>query len=144
MAIFGENIFNHLNPTIKIWILICCPIFISYRSSGKKLIKYQANSSCVIKSIILMTTLFYKGLISQGEIWRWSLLGLKRVKKACGQTLLPLGWDTIKATCFPYRRLLKETYLSWTVSLWRPLHHVCTTVHLSYLPLLVQRWVCEA
>ena len=44
------------------------PLFISYRSSGEKLIKYQANSSCVIVSVILMTSLFYKALISQGEI----------------------------------------------------------------------------
>ena len=28
-------------------------------------------------SIILMATLFYKALILQGEIWCWSLLGLK-------------------------------------------------------------------
>ena len=28
-------------------------------------------------SLILMTTLFYKAVILQGEIWRWSLLGLK-------------------------------------------------------------------
>ena len=28
-------------------------------------------------SLILMTTLFYKALILHGEIWRWSLLGLK-------------------------------------------------------------------
>ena len=28
-------------------------------------------------SVILMTTLFYKVLILQGEIWCWSLLGLK-------------------------------------------------------------------
>ena len=39
--------------------------------------KYQANSSCVIMFAILMTTLFYKALILQGEIWSWSLLGLK-------------------------------------------------------------------
>ena len=49
------------------------PLFISYRSWGEKLIKYQANSSCVIMSVILMTTLFYKALILQGEIWCWSL-----------------------------------------------------------------------
>ena len=36
------------------------PVFISHRSSGEKLIKYQANSSCEIMSIILMTTMFYK------------------------------------------------------------------------------------
>ena len=51
-------------------------LFISYRSRGEKLIKYQANSSCVIMSVILMTTLFYKALLLQGEIWCWSLLGL--------------------------------------------------------------------
>ena len=32
-------------------------------------------------SIILMTTLFYKALLLQGEIWRWSLLGFKRVNE---------------------------------------------------------------
>ena len=32
-------------------------------------------------SVILITTLFYKALISQGEIWCWSLLGLKGLKK---------------------------------------------------------------
>ena len=31
-------------------------------------------------SVILMTTLFYKVLILQGEIWFWSLLGLKGLK----------------------------------------------------------------
>ena len=28
-------------------------------------------------SLILMTTVFYKAVILQGEIWSWSLLGLK-------------------------------------------------------------------
>ena len=31
-------------------------------------------------SVILMTTLFYKALILQGEIWCWSLLGLKELR----------------------------------------------------------------
>ena len=31
-------------------------------------------------SLILMTTLFYKAVILQGEIWRLSLLGLKGLK----------------------------------------------------------------
>ena len=44
------------------------PLFISYKSRGKKLIKYQANSPCVIMPVILMTTLSYKALILQGEI----------------------------------------------------------------------------
>ena len=52
-------------------------LLISYRSSEEKLIKYQANSSCVIMSVILITTLFYKALKLQGEIWCWSLLGPK-------------------------------------------------------------------
>ena len=53
------------------------PRFTTYRISGEKLIKYQANSSCVITSVILMTTLFYKlALILQGEIWCRSLLRL--------------------------------------------------------------------
>ena len=44
------------------------PLFISYGSGGEKLIKYQANSSWVIMFVILMTTLFNKALILQGEI----------------------------------------------------------------------------
>ena len=32
-------------------------------------------------SVILMTTLFYKALISQGEGWCWSLVGLKGLTK---------------------------------------------------------------
>ena len=32
-------------------------------------------------SLILMTTLFYKALILSGEIWSWSLLGLKGLNK---------------------------------------------------------------
>ena len=44
------------------------PLFISYKSSGERLITYQANSSCVIRSVILMTTRFDKALILQGEI----------------------------------------------------------------------------
>ena len=32
-------------------------------------------------SVILMTTLSYKALILQGEIWYWSLLGLKGLRE---------------------------------------------------------------
>ena len=49
--------------TLRSKILIYRPIHFL-----QKLIKYQANSSCVIMSVILMTTLFYKALILQGEI----------------------------------------------------------------------------
>ena len=65
---------NTLNPKIKIWILICCPYSLI-------LVKYQANLSCVIMSVILMSGLLYKALISQGEIWCWSLVGLKGITK---------------------------------------------------------------
>ena len=41
------------------------------------MLKYQGNSFSVILSLILMTTLFYKALILQGEICCWSLLGLE-------------------------------------------------------------------
>ena len=44
------------------------PLFISYRSSGEKLIKYQENLSCMIMTVILMTNLFYKALILLREI----------------------------------------------------------------------------
>ena len=42
-----------------------------YRSSGEEFIKYRANSSYVIMSLILMTILLYKTLILQEEIWCW-------------------------------------------------------------------------
>ena len=37
-----------------------------------------------------MTTLFYKAVILQGEIWCWSLLGLKGLKYQLNDTDLPL------------------------------------------------------
>ena len=91
---------NPLNPKIQNWILICCLYSFHYRSSGEKLRKYQANSSCVLMSIILMTTLFYKALILQGEIWCWSLLGIN------GLTLIHWimqsnFWTTRLAELFP-------------------------------------------
>ena len=52
------------------------------RSSGENLLKYQLDSSCVIRCSILMTTVFYKEVILQGEIWHWSLLGLKGLRNA--------------------------------------------------------------
>ena len=39
-----------------------------HQSSGEKLIKYLANSCCVIVSLILIITLFYKEIRLQGEI----------------------------------------------------------------------------
>ena len=46
--------------------------------------------SCVILFFILMTTLFYKALMLQGEIWCWPLLGLKGYKGYyCPRELTP-------------------------------------------------------
>ena len=71
------------------------PLFISYRRFGEKLIKYQANSSCLIMSVIPITSLFYKALILQGEIWCWSLLGLKRVNLRLDFTLTSCTKDSL-------------------------------------------------
>ena len=62
------TLFNPLNPKDQNLNSHLLPLFISYRISGEKFRKYQANSSCVIMSVIVMTTLFYKALILQGEI----------------------------------------------------------------------------
>ena len=76
--------FSSLNPKIKIRILICCLYsFPTLRCSGEQLIKSLANSSCVIMSVILMTTLFYKALILQGEMWCWSRVGPKGLITVC-------------------------------------------------------------
>ena len=58
------------------------PLFISYRCSWEKLIKYQVNSSCVIVSVILMTTLFYKALILRRNLMLITLRA-SRINIAC-------------------------------------------------------------
>ena len=65
LPISEVKVFNPLSLRSKFEFSFLAP-FISYRSSGEK--KYQANSYCVIMSVILMTTLPYKALILQGEI----------------------------------------------------------------------------
>ena len=56
-----------LNPNIKIQILICYPDTFSLYVIPVRLLKYQLDSSCVIMSLILMTTLFYKAVINYKE-----------------------------------------------------------------------------
>ena len=58
---------NPLNPNIKIQILICYPYTFSIEVVGRILLKYQLDSSCVIMSLILMTTLFYKAVVNYKE-----------------------------------------------------------------------------
>ena len=60
---------NPLNPNLKIQILICYPAYtFSIEVVRGIFMKYQLDSSCVIISLILMTKLFYKAVILQGEI----------------------------------------------------------------------------
>ena len=54
---------NPLNPKIQNIKIYLSSQNISCRSSGNKLLKYEANSFCVTLSLILTTTLFYKALI---------------------------------------------------------------------------------
>ena len=64
----GELKVGYLNPYDQNLNCYLLPVHIFYRSSEEERLKYQANSSCVILSLILLTTLFYKALILQGEI----------------------------------------------------------------------------
>ena len=73
-------------------------LFISYRSSGEKLMKYQGNSSCLIVSVILMTTVFYKAVILQQESWCWSFLGLKGLTVTGTLLSWPRGVDEFNIT----------------------------------------------
>ena len=57
---------NPLKPNIKIKILICYSLYISYRTSREKLLKYQSNLCDM--SLILVSNLCYKALILRGEI----------------------------------------------------------------------------
>ena len=91
------------------------PLFISFRSNGEKLIKYQANSPCVIMSVILMSTLFIKKtktLILQGEIWCWSLLGLK------GLSPMLLRNDHISCSCFVFPLIESFDIIHLEFQLW--------------------------
>ena len=53
------------------------PLFISYRSSGEKLIKISNKFSSCDHVHNSHDHSFYKELLLKGEIWCWSLLGLK-------------------------------------------------------------------
>ena len=72
-----------LQGEISCWSLLEQIEILIYRSytfsieSGENLLKFQVDSSSLIMYSILMTTLFSKALILQGEISCWSLLGLK-------------------------------------------------------------------
>ena len=79
-----------LNPLFKSWYQnsdsYLQSLYVSYKSTSDKLLKYQLIVSCVIMSLILITNLFYKSLISRGEISYWTLLELKGLNS---NSLLP-------------------------------------------------------
>ena len=70
-----ETHIKPLNSNIKIQILICCPYTFPIEVKGR-ICWSISDSSCVIMYFILITNLFCKAFILQGEIW-WSFLGLK-------------------------------------------------------------------
>ena len=67
----------------------------------------------MVMSVILMTTLFYKALILQGEIWCWSLSGFKGLK-ALGPhgTALMFDLELLKIDPFAPEILPKNTIWS--------------------------------
>ena len=95
-------------------------LLISYRSSGEKLIKYLDNLSCKIMSVIRMTTLFYKALTLQREIWCWPPLGLIGVNnddsKDSPAFLICLD---VSAWCGYESHVLVQNWLcDWVMQLW--------------------------
>jgi len=90
-------------------------LYILVRSSRENLFKYQDNSSLVINYLILMTCTCYVQnyvLIWWGEIWYWSLLGLK------GLSFVPLVFPCVDWwlwKCNHWRRL--EIHSLW-INVW--------------------------
>ena len=72
-------------------------LYVSYKSSSKKLLKYQLIVSCVIIFLILITNLFYRALISQAEFWYWSLLGLEGLKKISNLAPRVLSYPSLQS-----------------------------------------------
>ena len=95
-------------------------------------------------SVILMTTLFYKALISQGEIWCWSLLWLKGLSSRRAGIIVPRFLESLISAnrlssvmsnvsllallisprdyfnvCFFFRFLAKDLFISSTSCLIR-------------------------
>ena len=74
----------------------------------------------MIISVILMTTLFYKALILQGEIWCWSLLGLIGLIGQItflNQNNINLGYRETAHLPLPQANIFLKWELSVTVSL---------------------------
>ena len=72
-------------------------LYVSYKSSSKKLLKYQLIVSCVIIFLILITNLFHRALISQAEFWYWSLLGLEGLKKISNLAPRVLSYPSLQS-----------------------------------------------
>ena len=72
-------------------------LYVSYKSSSKKLLKYELIVSCVIIFLILITNLFHRALISQAEFWYWSLLGLEGLKKISNLAPRVLSYPSLQS-----------------------------------------------
>ena len=105
------------------------PLFISYRSSGEKLINIQ-QIHCVIMCIILMITLFYKALILQEEIWCWSLSGLKGLKGLCHEDIAFVVYFCV------YTSLLC-THHPCTKCSWRVMKKISNNFHQQALTVII-------
>ena len=104
---WGRLLLNPLNPNIKIEILICCLYTFSIEVVGR--ISWSINCiHSVIMPLTLMTTLFCKTVILQGEIWRWSLLRLGRVKELLSCLCLP---PKLEDRCVTTKRT--DEYWDW-------------------------------
>ena len=58
-------------------------------------------------SLILITILFYKAVILQGEIWRWSLLGLKGLKMPMQNIMQTFAGETRRVMNIQYKNFVQ-------------------------------------
>ena len=77
-------------------------------------------------SVILMTALFYKALLLQGEIWCWSLLGFKGLNISCTSYrvlvltfALHLCLTNRLTRLFTKERVIGNKTLEWHWRIWR-------------------------
>lgn len=57
-----DEIIQSFNPQIKLKFSDLLLLHITNRSKGESLFDYQANSPCLVLSLILVTTVLYKAL----------------------------------------------------------------------------------
>ena len=85
LLICYPNLYQNINSHLL-------PLHISYRRSGEKLLKYQANSSSVIPSLILVHD---SSVLKSIQIWYWSLLGFNLMEPSRYHGFPPVFWPHI-------------------------------------------------